>query len=100
MSFAGQVQARQLRGSWVTGVANRRDPNNKRRQEMRPLLNRSRKALLAIAAGVMLAAGATFLSAHNGQHHFTNVGSEGECSYLCSVLGHGYSYTGNCCDCN
>ena len=43
---------------------------------MRRHLNRSRKALLAIA--------------------------EGECAYLCSVLGHGsYTYYSNgCCDCD
>ncbi len=66
---------------------------------MKRQLNRSRKAFLAVAAGVMLAAGAVFLSAHTGQHHFTNVNSAGECAYLCSVLGHGYSYNG-CCNCD
>ena len=66
---------------------------------MKRHLNRSRKALLAIAAGVMLAAGAVFLTAGE-THHFTGVDSEGECAYLCSQLGHGYSYSGTCCDCN
>ena len=67
---------------------------------MKRHLNRSRKALLAIAAGIVLAAGAAFLTAGE-THHFTGVGSEGECAYLCSVLGHGYDYQENgCCDCN
>ena len=69
---------------------------------MRHQLNRSRKALLAIAAGVMLAAGAAFLSAHSGSHCFSGVNSAGECAYLCSVLGHGSStYDGDGeCTCN
>ncbi len=69
---------------------------------MKRHLNRSRKALLAIAAGIVLASGAAFLSAHSGDHHISNVGSAGECAYLCSVLGHGYSYDdeNDCCTCN
>ncbi len=68
---------------------------------MKRHLNRSRKALLAIAAGVMLAAGAAFLSA-GSSHHFSGVDSEDDCAYMCSQLGHGYTYydSWNCCECN
>ena len=44
---------------------------------MKRHLNRSRKAILAVGAGIMLAAGAVFLSAHTGQHDFNGVTSEG-----------------------
>ena len=68
---------------------------------MKRHLNRSRKAILAVGAGIMLAAGAVFLSAHTGQHDFNGVTSEGACAYLCSALGHGYTYydSWNACGC-
>ena len=59
------------------------------------------KIPLAIATGVMLSAGALFLGA-GSSHHYYGVDSDGECAYLCSQIGHGYSYSeeNDCCTCN
>ena len=62
---------------------------------MKRQLNRSRKAFLAIAAGVMLAAGAVFLGAHSGSHDAGCTSSEGACAYACSQIGHGYDWCPN-----
>ena len=67
-----------------------------------PHFLRRSKVHLAIAAGVMLNAGAFFVGA-DSSHHFGGVYSDGACAYKCSQLGQG-SYTWedgtNCCTCN
>ena len=66
---------------------------------MKRQLNRSRKALLAIAAGVMLAAGAAFLGAHGDSHDAGQTSSAGACAYACSQIGHGYSWCSSSGEC-